>query len=44
VIARWYDPRTGGWYPAGAHAPRHPVVLEPPAPGDWVIVVEAAAR
>ncbi len=43
VIARWYDPRTGAWHPAGAHAPRQPLVFEPPAAGDWALVVETAA-
>ena len=42
VVARWYDPRTGEWHQAGAHAARFPVELEPPAAGDWVLVVEGA--
>jgi hypothetical protein len=44
VRAWWFDPRTGAAQPAGEFAASGSQGFEPPADGDWVLVLDDAGR
>jgi hypothetical protein len=44
VRAAWFNPRTGETTPIGTFSDRNRHPFEPPADGDWVLVVEDAAK
>lgn len=47
LIGHWYDPRTGGWEPAGECANTGAPEFTPPSCGeqdDWVLVLDDAAK
>ncbi len=44
VKASWFNPRTGEVTPIGEHANRERRTFEPPGDGDWVLLLDNAAK
>lgn len=41
IAATWIDPRTGARQPAAALTPRAGLALDPPSPGDWLLLLSS---